>query len=159
MFTGNQDAPSPNCARELGKEEKAWDGVQLHLPAAVRPYMRVGQSFSLMGMNSHRAKAEEQGPQCLWSPVGLALLTLLVVEDPGQSAAGLFRSFFSRDWAVLAVFIPWQIDWLECGMWFFLLTCPDGVVHVPLFPQIITVWMLLSIRRSCFTSIYIYVQG
>lgn len=35
-------------------------------------------------------------------------------------------------------------------MGFFLLTCPDGVVCVPLFPQVITVWMLLFIRISYF---------
>lgn len=47
----------PTVPEELGKEEKAWDRVQLHLPAAARPYMRVGQSCSLSGVNSHRAKA------------------------------------------------------------------------------------------------------
>lgn len=91
--------------------------------------------------------------------MGLAHLTLLEVEDSGQSGAGLLRSSVSRDWALQALLIPWQINWLERGMWFFLVTCPDGVVRVPLFPQVITVWMLFFIQISYFTSICIYVQG
>ena len=53
----------PTASKEMGKKEKARDRVQLHLPAAARPYVRVGWSHSLSSLNSYRAKEEKQGPQ------------------------------------------------------------------------------------------------
>lgn len=145
-FTESQGAQL--CQRKWGKRRKhgtVFSCIFLLLPECTGGW----ESHSLSAGWIHSGpKAEEQAPQCLWSAMGLACLTLLGVEDPGQSAAGLFGSSVSRDWAVLSVFIPWQINWLEHEMEFFLLTCPDGVVCVPLFPQVITVWMLLFIRVS-----------
>lgn len=50
----------PTVSKEMGKEEKARDRVQLHLPAAAKLYARVGRSGSLSSLNSYRAKEEEQ---------------------------------------------------------------------------------------------------
>lgn len=159
VFTGNKDTPSPNCAKRTEERgESTGQGSAAHT-CSCQTVHEGGQSFSLSSLNSHRAKSRGAGTTELVVAMGLAHLTLLVVEDAGQSASGLLGSSVSRDWAVLAVFIPWQINCLEHGMWFFLLPCPYGVVRVPLFPQVITVWMLLFSRICYFTSIYIYVQG
>lgn len=49
--------PQSQLCQRTGERGESMGWVQLHLPAAGRPYMRVGQSFSLSGVNSHRAKA------------------------------------------------------------------------------------------------------
>lgn len=83
----------------MRKVKKAQDRVQLHLPVAARPYARVGRPHSLSGLNSYGAKEEEQEPQpWAWG----IWICLRVVEDPGQTAAGLLGSSVSRGSANLS---------------------------------------------------------
>lgn len=139
----------PAVPKELRKEEKAQDRVQLHLPSAARLPVGVGQSFCLSRVNSHRAKSRGAGATVLVVSDGLGTSDSACSEGSRPECCWA-QELSQQDWAALAVFIPWQINWLELGMGFFLLTCSDGVVCVPLFPQVITVWMLLFIRISYF---------
>lgn len=105
--------PVPTVPKELRRED-AGQG-----PAApvccCQTIHEGGQAFSLSSVNPHRAKSRAARTTVLVVAMGLAHLTLLVVEDAGQSAAGLLGSSVSRDWAVLAVHplanqLPWVWD-------------------------------------------------
>lgn len=166
QFLGKQDAPSP-VSQEKGKEEKAWDRLQLHLPAADRPCVRLGRSRSVSGLKPYRAE-EEQGLQAL----AMALRHLyLVGRSPGcwsgvaQGAAALLGSSGSRDCAGCV----YSLAKGKLCLWDVVLSVEMSKEKVcryhmaggsifP-FPPVISAWMLLLVRISCFTSICLYLQG
>lgn len=59
--------------KEMRKEEKARDSVQLHLPAAARMYRRVGESLSVSRVNSQWAKSRGAGTTVLVVSHGLGM--------------------------------------------------------------------------------------
>lgn len=87
----------PAVPKELRKEEKAQDRVQLHLPSAARLPVGVGQSFCLSRVNSHRAKSRGAGTTVLVVSDGLGTSDSACSEGsrPGLrssvSRTGLFR--------------------------------------------------------------------
>lgn len=88
VFTGNQDTPRPYCAKRTEERAESTGQGSAAPPCCCQTIHEGGQLFSLSSVNPHKAKSRGAETTVLVVAMGLAHLTLLVVEDAGRVLLG-----------------------------------------------------------------------